>query len=208
MDKQIINKLNQFFGKYPGIKFKKNEILIKAGDEPKGIFYLINGNVRQYSIDNEGNEATLNIYKPHTFFPMSYAVGEYKNNNFFEAIEEVEVKKAPKNELLKFIKKEPEVMLDLLRRLYRGLEGVLSQLRILMSGTARQKLITVLLISAKRFGTSLKFTHQDLANMAGISRETVSREMNTLKKQNLVDYSGSFITFFDINNLEGELSSK
>lgn len=213
MDAKIIEKLERFYNKYPRKTFSKGEYLIKAGKEPTGIFYLRSGNVRQFALNKNGDEITLNIYKPHTFFPMSYAVDAYKNNHYFMAMDECETSIAPKKDSLVFIKKESDVMFNLLKRLYIGMEGVLSRLEFLMSGNARQKLITVLLISANRFGATergnmslnIKFTHQDLAYLSGLSRETVSREMMNLKQQKLINYSGSKFTFFDIKNLENEL---
>lgn len=213
MDVKIIEKLERFYNKYPRKFFSKGEYLIKAGKEPSGIFYLRSGNVRQFVLNRNGNEISLNIYKPHTFFPMSYAVDAYKNNHYFIAMGDCEISIAPKKDILVFIKKEREIMFNLLKRLYIGMDGVLSRLEFLMSGNARQKLIAVLLISANRFGVNdrgnlslnIKFTHQDLAYLSGLSRETVSREMMNLKQQKLINYSKRMFTFFDIKNLENEL---
>jgi len=213
MDTKIVEILDKFFERYPSQEFGKGDILISAGDEPKGIFYLRSGNVRQYVINKNGEEMTLNIYKPNTFFPMAWALNAYSNSYYFEVMNDIEVCVAPKKQVVIFVKREPKVLFDLLKRVYIGLDGVLSRLEFLMSGTARQKLITILVISAKRFGEVkkgyiviiLKLTHQDLASLAGLSRETVSREMMSLKKNRLMDYTSTSITVYNIGDLENEL---
>ena len=152
MDTKITRKLDKFFAQYSSQTVKKGAILIRAGDEPKGIFYLKNGNIRQYAISKNGEELILNIYKPHTFFPMAWAVDAYPNTYYFDAMDESVVFIAPKEDVIAFVKREPDVLFDLVKRLFIGLDGLLSRLEFLMSGTARQKLITIILICAKRFG--------------------------------------------------------
>lgn len=210
MDSQTTQKLVDFFSTHTQQMFAKQTIIIRAGESPKGIFYLQKGHVRQYVITQFGEEMTLNIYKPGAFFPMSQAVNEYPNLYYFEAMDEVLVWVAPKDETVAFIKKDPDIMYDLVKRVFRGLEGLLSRMEYLMSGDARTRLITVLIISGKRFGEleenrtaiHLKLTHQDLASLTGLSRETVSREMMLLRKQNLISYSSSNINILDESGLE------
>lgn len=215
MEQDVLQKVDDFFSKYISHSFEKKTILIRAGEEPRGIFYLKKGHVRQYIITQNGDEMTLNIFKPHTFFPISWALDTYQTNYYFEAITPIEVVEAPKNDVLLFIKKEPLILFDLLHRVFVGLDGMFSRLEYLMSGTARQKLITILIISAKRFGEqqkgdiviSLQLTHQDLASLSGISRETVSREMMRLKEQNIIDYTNFSTTLHSIEALEKELET-
>jgi len=213
MDLQIIQKLDSFFSRYTPLKFEKRDILIRAGDEPSGIFYLVKGNVRQYVISKNGEEITLNIYKPGAFFPMAWAMDASRNSYYFEGMNDIDAFVAPKKDVVDFVQREPEILFDLLKRVYVGVDGILSRLEFLMSGNAKQRLITVLVISAKRFGEAtkgnivitLKLTHQDLASLAGLSRETVSREMMIIKKKRLIDYTSTSITVHNIENLENEL---
>jgi CRP/FNR family cyclic AMP-dependent transcriptional regulator len=209
----VAQKTEEFFIQFPLIHYKKGEVLIRAGEEPKGIYFLKQGHVRQYTITKNGEEITLNIYKPGAFFPMAWVVTDYSNVYTFESMDDSDVYVAPKVDILEFIKKEPDVLFDLLQRLYSGLEGVLSRMEHLMSGNARGRLMTILVISAKRFGDAqqdnvlinLKLTHQDLASMSGLTRETVSREMMALKQEGLIDYTNTLITIQNLKELEKNL---
>lgn len=211
MDQELTHKLDAFFEKYTPQVFPKSAILIRAGEAPKGIFYLKKGHVRQYVITQNGEEMTLHMYKPGAFFPMSWAFNENPNLYYFESMSEVEVLVAPKDAVLVFVKKEPDILFDLAKRVFSGLDGILTRMEQLMSGNARARLITILVISAKRFGEvrkngiviHLKLTHQDLASLAGLSRETVSREMMQLKEKKLIGYTASTITIYNLQNLEG-----
>jgi CRP/FNR family transcriptional regulator, cyclic AMP receptor protein len=126
-------------------------------------------------------------------------------------MDEVVVWRAPRDSVLDFLKRNPEVTFDLLARVYRGLDGVLTRMAYLMSGSAYTRLITELLIEAKRFGTTgkdgIKFsiTERDLSASAGMTRETVSREMKLLKEKGLVTFQKNILTLKSLEELENEL---
>lgn len=210
-DEKIIRKLNNFFNNFDKHQYQKGEIIIRSGEAPKGIFYLQRGFVRQYSISEKGDEVTLNLYKPHTFFPMMWALNNTPNNYYFETLTATSVAIAPRDKVVTFIKNEPEILYDLTKRLYKGIDGILKRMEYLMSGDAYKKLIVILLISRERFATSdkklaisLKLTHKELAAQAGISRETVSREMKKLEKRGLVSYNRNLITIRNLKKIEKE----
>src|SRR5579871_2958386 len=213
MDTAIVRKLNSFFAQFPSKIYKKSEIVIQAHISPPGIFYIEEGIIRRYYLSEEGTEITLNLYKPHTFLPMSWAVADIPNTHFYEAMTEVQVKLAPKSVVLEFLKKEPDVTYDLLRRIYIGMEGLWMHMESLTAGNSYTKLIASLVILAKRFGKThnkdllvdLLMSERDIANYAGMTRETTSRELQKLKKEGLVSFDKGAIVVHDIQKLENTL---
>jgi CRP/FNR family transcriptional regulator len=212
MDTAIQEKLKKFFQQYKQQHFKKGDIIIRADESPRGIFYLTRGSVKQYVISQKGEEVVVNVFKPISFFPMSWAVNETNNMYYFEAVAEVEIHIAPKEDVVAFIKSEPDVLYDLLRRLYSGVDGLLKRLTYLMAGSAYSRLIIEMLIQAKRFGSrngnmiTLQISESSLANQAGLTRETVSRELHILKNKGLVTYEKGVATIGNVELLEKEVS--
>lgn len=210
MDNSIVTKLNTFFSSYLSQEFKKGELLFRAGTEPSGIYYIEEGIVRRYWISENGEEITLNLYKPHTFLPMSWAIAGVPNTHFYEAMTKVKTKKAPKDKVLQFLQNEPDIVYDLLRRVYIGMEGLWMHLESLTAGNSYTKLIASLVILVKRFGikektdviVKLKMSEKDIANYAGMSRETASRELQKLKKENLVSFDKGTIVVHNLQTLE------
>lgn len=215
MNIEVQQKLDNFFAGHTKHKFLQKEILIRADEEPAGIFYLKEGIVRMYAVSTQGEEVVINIYKPISFFPMAWVLNDSISHYYFEALTDVEVIKAPKDEFLRFLKSEHEVLLDLLKRIYRGLDGHFSRMEYLMSGSAQARLITEILITGKRFGKNekqglvidLKITEKDLAAQTGIARETVSREIHKLKEKGLIEFDKNTLTIRNLAGLEGELLS-
>lgn len=206
MDNKIAKKLEEFFTKFKRKTYKKREILIRADDDPSGIFYLKNGHVKEYAISKKGDELVVNIFKPISFFPMSWAINNTKNMYFFEAVTDVEVFRAPKEKVVEFVKSNPDVLYDLLSRVYKGTDGMMTRMTYLMAGNAYARLITELIIHCKRFGSPLKISEKDLAAQSGMTRETVSREMKMLKAKGLVVFEKNTIVLKNLSGLEEELS--
>lgn len=213
MDSGVKAKLDAFFQKYPSKSFRKHEIVIQADREPDGIFYLTQGIVRTYAVTANGEELTINLFRPVSFFPMQWATNGTIGQHYFEAITPVKTFVAPKAHVVAFLQENPDVMLDLISRIYKGLDGLLTHMEYLMVGNAYVRLIVVLLIAAKRFGeargTAIKvqipMTHSDLSTQAGMSRETVTREMKILKEKGIASFEKNNVLIFDLKRLEAEL---
>lgn len=213
MDDLVASKIKDFFGRYRLRRFKKGQILIYAGDEPPGIFHLVDGEVRQYDIAHNGDEVVVNVFKPPAFFPMSWAINKTPNEYFFETSTEVALRMAPAEEVVAFLKANPDVTYNLLSRLYRGTDGLLRRITYLMKGNARTRTALELIIACKRFGTQQKdgceitIPESELAARAGLTRETVSRELHKLHEEGLITIGHRSIIVKDLDLLEKELNS-
>lgn len=215
MEANVQERLDKFFEGHKRQSYSAKEILIRADEEPSGVFYLTDGIVRMYAVSSQGEEVVINLFRSISFFPMAWVLNDSISHYYFEAVTPVTVVKASKEEFLKFLKSEPEVLFDLLKRIYKGLEGYFSRMEYLMSGSAQARLIAEILIYAKRFGkqeggktvVGFKLTEKDLAAQTGIARETVSREIHKLKEKGLIDFDKNTLTVKDLVNLENELMS-
>lgn len=213
MSKDIKQIVGNFFENYPLRRFDKGEVLIRPEERLENIFYLVEGSVIQYDISSAGNEVVVNAFKPGAFFPMSLAINHKPNYYYYEASTSVTVRIAPAERIVEFIKEQPDVMFDLLSRVYSGTDGLQRRMAHLMGGNARSRLIFELMNAAYRFGehtpegTLVPLTENDLARRSGLSRETISRAMNKLKTEGFVAVQPSGVIIFDITNLEDLLGS-
>ncbi|MCL4418167.1 MAG: Crp/Fnr family transcriptional regulator [Actinobacteria bacterium] len=214
MDEEVVKKIDKFFKQFKNQTYRKGEILIRPDDDPTGIFYLTKGYVKEYAITKKGDEIMLNIFRPISYFPMSWAINNTPNEHFYEAMTELSVWKAPRNDVLAFIKSEPDVLYDLISRVYRGMDGLLMRMTYLMAGNAYSRLIMELVIQTKRLGKKegktykLQLSEKEIAAESGMTRETVSREMKILKKKGLVTFLKKTLIIKDLHALEKELSEE
>lgn len=213
-----INKTRDFEAFYRQFKirnYKKGEMLIRADDDPQGIFCLKKGYVRQYTISKSGFELTLHILKPISYFPMVWAINGTPNVYYFEALTAAEVGRAPREQVVNFIKDKPTIIFELMSELVEDYAESLKRIEHLVFSDAYRRVISILLYIAKHFGERTengviihqRFTQQDLATLVGVARETASNEMVKLEKKGLVKYVNHSMRFASIRKLELELSS-
>lgn len=210
MEPDIQKKLDSFFCRFKKQQYKKGEVLLRASENPQGVFYLKSGTVKQYAISQKGEELVVNIFKAPSFFPLSWALHNTPNQYFYEANSTVEVYRAPGEETIEFLKTNPDVLFDLVKRIYKGLDGFFERIVHLMTGNAYERLVSELILYAKRFNRqkeniAIGISENSLAAQTGMTRETISREMKTLKQKGLVKGSGAQLTIVNLPMLEKEL---
>lgn len=210
----VKQKIDSFFGKYPEKKFAKRRIIVRPGDDPAGVYYLVSGRVSQYDISPGGSEVVVNVFKPGSFFPMSWAINRVPNQYFFEASVDTVVRIAPADDAVAFLQNEPEVLFDLLVRVYKGSDGLLRRLAHLMGGGARTRLLFEILNAAARFGIQeqsgaiqVPLKEGELARHSGLARETVNRLIQGFKADGLVEVKQGALVVPDRGKLESELGS-
>ena len=215
MNTNKTKEFETFYKQFTIRNYKKGEMLIRADDDPQGIFCLKKGYVRQYTISKTGLELSLHILKPISYFPMIWAINGAPNIYFFEALTPVEVGRAPKDQVVSFIKDKPIIILELMSELLEDYAESLTRIEHLVFSDAYRRVISVLLYIAKHFGEEsnngvivhYRFTQQDIATLVGVARETASNEMVKLEKKGLVSYIDHSMLFGNIKKLEFELAS-
>lgn len=214
MDRNIQKSLDDFFSQYPLKQYNKGQLLIYAHEDPTGIFYLERGSVRKYDIGHEGDEVVLNIFKEKIFFPMAWAINKTPNHYFFEATEPIDVRRAPVEAFNAFLEAHPEIVFHLLKRVYKGLEDAQHRTVLLMSGDAHQRLLFELFIEGRRSGELqddgscvINVSLTDLAQRAGLTRETISRELGKIiQSHELISRQNRSLVISDLHALKQQLS--
>lgn len=214
MQQDISKKIETFFSTYKMRQYDKGQILTFAGDDPQYVYYLASGTVRKYDVSYRGDEIVVNIFKPGSFFPMSWAINKGPNIYFYQAASPIEVRLADPEDCVKFLKTNPDVMFDLLSRVYNGADGMLKRMVLLMGGSARNRVIFEVLLEGRRFGTEqtgkskhITIQESELGARAGLTRETVSREMRKLTTEGLIKLENGKIIILDSDALSEKLDA-
>lgn len=203
------DQVEQFFAQYKALRYKRGTIVIKPDEKLESIYYIKSGFVKQSTISKTGEEFIVNIYRPGSFFAISLALHHKISAYTFETMSETEVIKAPVQEIINLLDAQPMLARELLSRVTSGLNSLVGRMETLVFGSAHQKVAAVLLQNAQRFGKKLAntieiglpLTHQQLASLTGLTRETVSIEMAKLKKAEVLTYKGKTITIFNLTAL-------
>ena len=200
-------KLESFFSQFRRLAYKKQEVILRADDTPSSVYYIFKGYIRLYSISETGQELTLILLKPGDFFPLRWAITGENNTYACDTITNAEVGKVPRDKFIEFIQANPDVVYELLSKVLVRLGGLLERMEYLVFGNAYQKVASILVICAERFGSEkgkkilikVPLTHKDIANLIGLTRETTSLELKKLENLGVCEKEGRHMI---INNLE------
>ncbi|HDZ58769.1 MAG TPA: Crp/Fnr family transcriptional regulator, partial [Ignavibacteriales bacterium] len=167
--------------------YPKQSVILSEEDAGSALFVIISGKVKvaRSSKDDASKEVILSILNPSDFFgEMALLDGMTRSANVI-ALEDSKLFIIQRNDFLNLLEQHPEVSITLLQELTQRFRAASMKIKALSLKDAEGKVATVILQLADDIGKikqgvveieKLPFQH-DLANMAGTSRETISRTM-------------------------------
>jgi CRP-like cAMP-binding protein len=144
---------------------------------------------------------------------MIWALNNIENIYFYESLTDVVLLKAPRDEVVKQLENHPDLLYDLTKRTLSGLDGITRIMETLLTGSAYEQIVYVILVLAKRFGKStnknqvlieVPLTHRLIGTLAGLSRESTSVELGKLTKNKIISKKNRFIVIKNLKKLEQE----
>ena len=191
-------------------RFDAQTILFQEGDVGEALYILKDGLVKLSKVDLGGYEKTLAILQPPEFFGEMSLISEEHRNATAIAIGDVEAYLLFGDDFNKLIQTYPAVSLNVTTTLAQRLSGTNTEAQILSYKDAQGRVAFVLL-RLYRSGVAeltangealVRLTHQDLANLAGTSRETVTRALKVLEKEAVITTRPKEIILTDVQGLE------
>lgn len=184
---------------------KKNDVILMEDEVGTALFVIITGKVKVARTSTDGREVILTILSESDFFGEMAILDGQTRSATVVAIEDTELFLIQRNDFINLLREYPEVAISLLQELTKRLRSADAKIKALSLKDAEGKVATVLLQLADDVG---RIKHgkveieklplqQDLANMAGTSRETISRTIHSFAKKGLVELDGNKLRITD-----------
>lgn len=195
MNQNVSEKIDKFFSGFYPVSFEKGEIIIHPDGKIQNIFLLKKGKVRMYAVSDDGQEITLHIFRPQSFFPIMLSLSEVYGKYYFEALEKAEAVKTPVGKVIEFVKSDQEVLFDLTTRFSNAISGLTLRIETMAFEDAYNRIASLLLYLCEKFGErkedktiiNMTLQHEDIANWVGLRRETVSRQFEKMQKEGIIE---------------------
>jgi len=195
--------------------YDATKMILLEEAEGEQCFFVVKGSVKTTRISKEGKEVILAILNAGDFFgEMSLLDGESRSANVI-ALEDTEVLTLNRTDFLIVLKEYPQIAIQLLKEMARRLRKSDRQIASLSLSDAEKRITLCILRIADEQGfikqgdvyISKAPIQQDIANMSGTSRETVSRALKILEDEGYISRNGRELIIHNYNRFIEEFDT-
>ena len=195
--------------------YEAGQMILLEASEGEQCFFVTEGSVKITRLSKDGREVILAILNDGDFFgEMSLLDGESRSANVI-ALDDTKVLTLNRNDFLLVIKEYPQIAIQLLKEMALRLRKSDRQIASLSLSDAEKRIALCILRIAEEQGVIQKGhvsipkapIQQDIANMSGTSRETVSRALKLLEKEGFIQRNGRELIINNYNKFIEEFDS-
>ncbi|WP_448104474.1 response regulator [Pedobacter panaciterrae] len=182
---------------------KKKQVLFYEGDRPQGLYLVMEGSIKTSKRSLDGRQLITSLYKPDDYIGLDSLLLEEPFTETAEATEDTSLCLLPKELILSLLNKYPEVSRQFIKILSQDIHQKEEQLLELAYLSVRKRIAQVLIrLSTKSpSATLLTISRDELAELAGVALETVSRTLSEFREEGLIEKKGNQLELADMNRL-------
>ena len=190
--------------------YPKGAVLFVEGQAPRGVFILCRGRVKLSICSSDGKTLILKIAEVGEVLGLSASVSGKPYELTAETLDPCQVNFVKREDFLRFLREHNDVCLRVAEQLSEKYNTACHEIRSLgLAHSAAEKLAKLLLEWSMKNGGArepdrmkLTLTHEEIAQMIGTSRETVTRLFADFKKRQLIQLKGSTLVIRNRTALE------
>lgn len=195
------NELSKIDPLFTMREYCRKEIIFEPGDQNR-VFIVKTGRVEVYQLSSSGRKVIIEVLKPGSIFGDLGTDAE--NETYVEAKTNSCVCLINKDKFFELISQRRELAEKLMKSLFNRLILVEKRVSSLAIDSALQRFVKLLISLGKKIEGSTggenteladKFTHEELADMLGISRQTMTTLINSMEKDGLLFRTGKRLQF-------------
>ena len=179
-------------------KVPAKQILIREGDKPESLFFIVSGSISVYIEDDQGRELVLAYLNAGDFFGEMGLFEELeKRTAWVRTKEAAEIAEISYSRFTQLYQQKPELLLRLSGQMAKRLAKTSQKVGDLAFLDVTGRVAHAMLDLAKQptamthpEGMQIKITRQELGRIVGCSREMVGRVLKVLEEQGLINVSG------------------
>lgn len=195
--------------------YPKSAMLFIEGQQPRGVFVLCTGKVKLSTSSKEGKTIITKISDPGDVLGLNATISNRPYEVTAEMVEPGQANFIARDSFLHFLRENGEVAVRVAEQLSRNYYTAYEEIKTLGLTSSPSEKFAKLLLSwspESKHGENgaqvkLILTHEEIAEMIGTTRETVSRLFSEFKKKQLVQVKGATLTIRDKEALQRMLQS-
>lgn len=191
--------------------YPEGAVLYSEGQAPRGVFLICRGSVKLSISSGDGKTLITRIAQHGEVLGLSSVLTGNPYKATAETLEPSQVNFLKHDDFVKFMREFPDAAMNASRQLSQECEIEADHIRALgLSHSAAEKLANLLLSWAVEHGkdtdggtrVQLLMTHEDISQLIGTSRETVTRLLKEFREKHIISIKGSTLTIHNKSALE------
>jgi CRP-like cAMP-binding protein len=190
--------------------FRARAIIYAPGEPGTSVLVLARGRVKVKALTADGKESILAFIEEGEIFGELALFDTEPRNEYAEAVGVSQVLSLPKSEMLWLMEQQPDLALAVTKIVGLRRRRIENRLRNVLFCSSRERMLRLLLELAQAHGEHdtnrcairLPLSHQELAGLIGVSRETVTNILGQLQVEGLVRVERRRITILDLRRLQ------
>jgi CRP/FNR family transcriptional regulator, cyclic AMP receptor protein len=187
-------------------------VLFVEGQAPRGVFVLCMGRVKLSMNSTDGKTLIARICEPGELLGLEAAVSGEPYEVTAETLQPCQVNFVRTDDFLKLVREHAEISTAAMQQLSNSYRNVCREVRCLgLSRSATEKVAQFLLetsakarLTSQRKRFQLGLTHEEISNVVGLSRETVTRTLTNFRDKMLIVTKGSSVVIRDETGLKAQ----
>lgn len=204
---QGLSELKKIIAERKIKQVKKKQIIYYEGDNVLGVYLILTGRVKTIKLSEDGRELVTGMYGPDEYLGIHAMLSDDQYNETAEAIEDTSICLLPKDVVNHLLDNYTDIGQKFIKIVSSNLLDKEEQLLQLAYHSVRKRMAEVLLRLTKQQNAldspdpSIRISREDLASMAGMATETVSRTLGDFKDEGIIEKKGSVIQLIDFQKL-------
>ncbi len=171
-------------------KFKKNEVILHEENTSEYMYIILDGEAKVVQVTGEGKGIIVTIHRTGDFFGELSLIDGKTAPATVTAVKDSVTAIISKRDFYTLIFSQQKVLENLLNILSSRLREAWKRIQLLNFNNAAQRVKMLLLMLSETYGKktprgtvlTIKLIHQDIADMTGLTRETVTRVLDRWRK--------------------------
>jgi len=180
-------------------QYLKGELILIEGDKFDSLIILNTGKAKAFRDTADGKEQILYIFSAGDFFGEKNLLGSQTASYNVEALEETHVCMIRKSDFRQLLRANPDIGLKVMEELSGRMDRLESSIENMGTRSVEARVGAVLLEFSQKYGKThsdgiiieLPLSREGIANYIGVARETVSRKMNYLQDEGIIEMVGN-----------------
>jgi CRP/FNR family transcriptional regulator, cyclic AMP receptor protein len=190
--------------------FGRGATIFHRGSVGDTLYLIVHGQVRIYTVSQLGQELSVTLFRDGNFFGELSLLDGHERSASAVAMRATTTLTLHRAAFMQAIRTYPEIAISVLEELSARLRHTNTYIEHLASTSAPQRVIRTLLDLADQHGevepgttrVDLHLTQDDLASLAGTTRETVNRVLSGLRDQGLIRIERARLSVLNLTQLE------